>query len=86
MVSSTGLVDELFLTLTPVLTGDETEIPILAAAAFPTCRAGGLRWVLRAEHELFLRYAAPVNLEQDGLAAGGHVRVSPCAARFGAGR
>jgi riboflavin biosynthesis pyrimidine reductase len=52
-----GLVDELFLTVVPVLVGDDAQPRIVAGGAFP----GGplaveLRWVLRAGGELFLRY------------------------------
>ncbi len=53
-----GLVDELFLTLTPLLTGDETEISILRGGRLPDVSRLSLRWVLRAEDELFLRYAS----------------------------
>jgi riboflavin biosynthesis pyrimidine reductase len=51
------LVDELFLTLTPVLTGDERETAILSGGRLPAPVRSQLRWVLRAEQELFLRYA-----------------------------
>jgi riboflavin biosynthesis pyrimidine reductase len=52
-----GLVDELFLTLTPLLTGDEAETSILRGARLADPSRFALRWVLRAEDELFLRYA-----------------------------
>jgi riboflavin biosynthesis pyrimidine reductase len=52
-----GLADELFLTVVPVLVGDDAQPRIVAGGPFP----GGppereLRWVLRAGGELFLRY------------------------------
>jgi riboflavin biosynthesis pyrimidine reductase len=52
-----GLVDELFLTLSPLMTGDETETGILSGARLAAPIRSRLRWVLRAEQELFLRYA-----------------------------
>jgi riboflavin biosynthesis pyrimidine reductase len=52
-----GLVDELFLTLTPVITGDEAETGIVSGARLPEPSRMALRWVLRADEELFLRYA-----------------------------
>jgi riboflavin biosynthesis pyrimidine reductase len=53
-----GLVDELFLTLTPLLTGDEAETSILRGTRLADPTRFTLRWVLRAEDELFLRYAS----------------------------
>ena len=53
-----GLVDELFLTLTPLLTGDETETAIVSGPRLPEPARMALRWVLRSDDELFLRYAA----------------------------
>jgi len=53
-----GLVDELFLTLTPVITGDGHELSIVEGGRLPDLARFALRWVLRAEEELFLRYAA----------------------------
>src|SRR3954469_2991777 len=53
-----GLVDELFLTLTPLMTGDEDETEILAGGRLPTLSRMALRWVLGRRDELFLRYAA----------------------------
>jgi riboflavin biosynthesis pyrimidine reductase len=53
-----GLVDELFLTLTPLLTGDEAETSILRGSRLADPSRFGLRWMLRAEDELFLRYAS----------------------------
>jgi riboflavin biosynthesis pyrimidine reductase len=55
---SAGLVDELFLTLTPLLTGDEAETSILRGSRLADPSRFALRWVLRAEDELFLRYAS----------------------------
>jgi riboflavin-specific deaminase-like protein len=52
-----GLVDELFLTLTPVLTGDVGETAILSGPRLPAALRSELRWVLRSEQDLFLRYA-----------------------------
>jgi riboflavin biosynthesis pyrimidine reductase len=53
-----GLVDELFLTLTPLLTGDEAETSILSGGRLADPSRFALRWVLRAGDELFLRYAS----------------------------
>ena len=53
-----GLLDELFLTLSPVVTGDETQPAIVmggAAAASP--RALALRSVATADGDLYLRYS-----------------------------
>ena len=52
-----GLVDELFLTLTPVITGDEEELSIVSGGRLPELSSFSLRWVLRSGDELFLRYA-----------------------------
>jgi riboflavin biosynthesis pyrimidine reductase len=52
-----GLVDELFLTLTPVLTADHLETPILSGPRLAAPVRSELRWLLRSGHELFLRYA-----------------------------
>jgi riboflavin biosynthesis pyrimidine reductase len=48
------LVDELFLTLAPVVVGDDSQPRIISGG--PLRRAVELRWVLRAGGELFLRY------------------------------
>ena len=45
------------LTLTPLMTGDEAETAIVSGARLADVARMELRWVLRAEHELFLRYA-----------------------------
>src|SRR4051794_2784101 len=52
-----GLVDDLFLTLTPLLTGDESELGILSGPRLETLARMTLCWVLRHEDELFLRYS-----------------------------
>lgn len=63
-----GVVDELFLTLTAVLTGDEREPTILGGPALVPPVEARLEWVLRRGSDLFLRYglaggeAAPRNL------------------------
>ena len=52
-----GAVDELFLTLTPVLSADATEPTILGGPALTTPAHARLQWVLRHGSDLFLRYA-----------------------------
>jgi riboflavin biosynthesis pyrimidine reductase len=52
------VVDELFLTLTPLITGDEDEPNIVAGGRLAAPPEMELQWVLRAGDELFLRYAA----------------------------
>ena len=44
-------------TLTPVLTADHLETGILAGPRLAGPLRSELRWILRSEHELFLRYA-----------------------------
>jgi riboflavin biosynthesis pyrimidine reductase len=51
-----GLADELFLTLTPLLTGDEQEPTIVCGGRLPAPTGLELLWVLRSGSELFLRY------------------------------
>lgn len=51
------LVDELFLTLSPLLTGDESEPTIVSGGALDEPTRLALRWLLHADGELFLRYA-----------------------------
>lgn len=51
------LIDELFLTVTPVLTGDPDAIRITEGPELPTHARLTLEWVLEREGELFLRYA-----------------------------
>jgi riboflavin biosynthesis pyrimidine reductase len=51
------LVDELFLTLTPVVVADDTQPRIVSGGPLPGgARELELRWVLRFGGELFLRY------------------------------
>ncbi len=51
-----GLLDELFLTVAPMLTGDPTEPTILAGAKLAATDQLELVWTLQAGSELFLRY------------------------------
>jgi riboflavin-specific deaminase-like protein len=51
-----GVVDELFLTLSPLLTGDPDEPAIVAGERLPEPVRMELRWALRSGSELFLRY------------------------------
>src|SRR5918999_541010 len=53
---TSGLVDELFLTLTPLLTGDEDEPAIVSGGRLPAPTGLELLWALRSGSELFLRY------------------------------
>jgi riboflavin biosynthesis pyrimidine reductase len=53
-----GLVDELFLTLSPLLTGDTTQTGILSGPRLAAPARLVVSWVLRHEDELFLRYAS----------------------------
>ena len=51
------LVDELFLTLVPVVVGDDSQPRIASGGSLPGGPRGlDLRWVLRSGGELFLRY------------------------------
>jgi riboflavin biosynthesis pyrimidine reductase len=50
------LVDELFLTLAPLLTAAAEEPAILAGPQLPAPARLELRWALRSGAELFLRY------------------------------
>jgi riboflavin biosynthesis pyrimidine reductase len=52
-----GAVDELFLTITPLVTGDEDEPNIVAGGRLAAAPEPELRWALRSGSELFLRYA-----------------------------
>jgi riboflavin biosynthesis pyrimidine reductase len=52
-----GLVDELFLTLAPLLTGDEDEPAIVAGGRLPELVRLELLWARQAGSELLLRYA-----------------------------
>jgi riboflavin biosynthesis pyrimidine reductase len=56
-LAAEGLVDELFLTLAPVLTGEEDAPRVIEGGELPERARGELQWVLRAGEELFLRYA-----------------------------
>ena len=51
------LVDELFLTLAPGLTGDDEALAIVAGGTLDPPVELDLQWVLEAGGELFLRYA-----------------------------
>jgi riboflavin biosynthesis pyrimidine reductase len=52
-----GLVDELFVTLEPLLTGDDAEPPIIAGGRLPEVQHLRLLSVRQVGSELFLRYA-----------------------------
>ena len=52
-----GLVDELFLTLSPLVTGDDAQPAIVAGGALPAPVRLALRAVATADGELYLRYA-----------------------------
>lgn len=52
-----GAVDELFLTLAPLLTGHAHEPTIVAGPGLRTPARAELRWVLRHGDALFMRYA-----------------------------
>ena len=51
-----GLVDELFLTVAPLLTADADAPAIVAGPRLPAPARLELRWVLQSGAELFLRY------------------------------
>ena len=51
-----GVVDELFLTLTAVLTGDPREPNIVGGPALARPADARLEWILRHGNDLFLRY------------------------------
>jgi riboflavin biosynthesis pyrimidine reductase len=51
-----GLVDELFVTVAPLLTGDELEPTIVAGGKLVEPISLDLRWLLRSGSELFARY------------------------------
>jgi riboflavin-specific deaminase-like protein len=51
-----GLVDELFLTLSPQLAGGESGPPITSGPPLPALQPLRLRWLLEREHTLYLRY------------------------------
>ena len=52
-----GLLDELFLTLSPVVTGDESQPAIVMGGALPAPARLALRSVATADGELYLRYS-----------------------------
>ena len=52
-----GLVDELFLTLAPLITGEADAIRIVEGEGIEAALRARPVWVLRARGELFLRYA-----------------------------
>jgi riboflavin biosynthesis pyrimidine reductase len=52
-----GLADELFLTLVPLLTGEDGATRIIEGGDLPEHARAEPLWVLRAGHELYLRYA-----------------------------
>jgi riboflavin biosynthesis pyrimidine reductase len=52
-----GLVDELFLTLSPMLTGEIDAPRVLEGGDLPEHARAQPRWVLQGGDELFLRYA-----------------------------
>jgi riboflavin biosynthesis pyrimidine reductase len=51
-----GLVDELFLTLVPLLTGEDAATRIVEGGDLPEHAKAELLWMLRAGGELYLRY------------------------------
>jgi riboflavin biosynthesis pyrimidine reductase len=58
-----GLVDELFLTLAPLLTGEDAT-RIVEGGALKAPAKLGLRWLLRSGDELFLRYGVAYHLSE----------------------
>ena len=52
-----GVVDELFVTLSPLLTGELSAPRIVEGERLPEAARLTLAWVLRHEQELYLRYA-----------------------------
>jgi riboflavin-specific deaminase-like protein len=51
-----GVVDELFLTISPLLTGEHAAPRIVEGHALPDPVGLALEWVLRHDEELYLRY------------------------------
>jgi riboflavin-specific deaminase-like protein len=51
------VVDELFLTIAPLITGDPLALRIVEGEGLRSARRARPVWVLRAQGELFLRYA-----------------------------
>jgi riboflavin-specific deaminase-like protein len=52
-----GVVDELFLTLSPMLTGEPDALRIVEGRGLPEPARLALEWALRHDDELYLRYA-----------------------------
>ena len=52
-----GLVDELFVTIAPIITGDPAALRIVEGEGLSRTLRARPVWVLRAQGELFLRYA-----------------------------
>jgi riboflavin biosynthesis pyrimidine reductase len=52
-----GLLDELFLTLSPLVTGDDSQPAIVAGGVLPAPARLALRSVATADGELYLRYS-----------------------------
>ena len=52
-----GLLDELFLTLSPLVTGDDSQPAIVMGGALPAPARLALRSVATADGELYLRYS-----------------------------
>jgi riboflavin-specific deaminase-like protein len=52
-----GVVDELFLTLSPMLTGEPDALRIVEGKGLPEPAQLALEWALRHEQELYLRYS-----------------------------
>ena len=52
-----GLVDELFVTIAPIITGDPDALRIVEGEGLSRTRRARPVWVLRAQGELFVRYA-----------------------------
>jgi len=51
-----GVVDELFLTVAPLLAGDADALRIVEGESLPEAAPLSLAWVLRHDDELYLRY------------------------------
>jgi riboflavin biosynthesis pyrimidine reductase len=54
-----GVVDQLFLTLTPLLVADDSQPRIVSGERFPEPLRAELVWTLESGGELFLRYSFP---------------------------
>jgi riboflavin biosynthesis pyrimidine reductase len=53
-----GFVDELFLTISPLITGDEAETGLVSGGRLASPATFSIRSILRAGDELFIRYAS----------------------------